>query len=383
MEKQLADQQSRYDKATLAAEGAGTEYDALTKEIDAISNNVTKAKLLKSQYTQSRNAISITLANLRSNLTRITKLGLCPTCGQTIKEPDQRKHSREIEREIALNEKERDALDGRLRMINASAQEERLSRLQENCQKFKNTFDQSMGEINLYQRARNEIRIKVATLKHTISELEANKNPYSEQVRSLVRQQTKLDGQRKDLKTDISKLNQRLERTRFWVKGFKDVQLYVVDEVLQELELVTNSMLPDIGLDDWKITYSVERETQSGNVQRMLNVLITSPSNEKTVSFKCWSGGEGQRLRIIGALALSDVLLNHAGVTANIEILDEPTRSLSIEGVNDLCPFLADRAQVLRKNVMYVDHMAIPSSEFSAIITIVKSKDGVSHVESV
>src|SRR4029077_19584673 len=122
-------------------------------------------------------------------------------------------------------------------------------------------------------------------------------------------------------------------------------QLYVITEVLQELEFVSNAMLADVGLEDWQIKFSIEKETQAGTLQSGLHVTILSPSNDKPVRWKCWSGGEGQRLRLVGALALSDVLLNHAGITTNLEVLDEPTSHLSQEGVRDLLPFLAERAR--------------------------------------
>jgi DNA repair exonuclease SbcCD ATPase subunit len=384
VEKQLAEQQSRLDNATLAAEGAGTEYGALSKELDALKSKIANDERTQFELQLAKKVATEAIGDLRTQLIMITKEGKCPTCGQTIKKLDQHKHKQEIKDKIAGHEKECIDLSRKLssNLTSVAVGHKRRTTLQASHYKFKKTFDQSMADISLYQRMCNEFKIKAATLKHTISELELNKNPYSEQVRGLIKQQTKVSGQHRDLTNDIDKLRQRLERTRFWIKGFKDVQLYVIDEVLQELELVSNSMLPDIGLDDWKITYSVERETQQGNVQRNLNVLITSPSNEKPVSFKCWSGGEGQRLRIIGALALSDVLLNHASVAPNLEILDEPTRSLSVEGVNDLCPFLADRAQSQNKQIYLVDHMSVPSADFSSIITVVKNKDGVSNVTS-
>ncbi len=380
-EKQFVEQQDRLDKAILAADGAGTEYDALSKELEKLKDNLTNNRSIKAKLEAKREQQVLNIDAFRGFLVRIEQ-GECPTCGQTLRNAAQHKHTRELENKIIKGRKECEDIDKQLGEIVIEPLEKQLITLQTAHQKFKKTLDQSTGEINLYQRRCNELCIRIETLKHSISELELNKNPYSEQTKALIKQHTKTEGQHRDLKADIDKLNKRLERTRFWIKGFKDVQLYIIDEVLQELELVTNSMLPDVGLDDWKITYSVEKETQQGNIQRALNVLITSPGNERPVSFKCWSGGEGQRLRIIGALALSDVLLNHTGITSNIEILDEPTRSLSPEGVNDLCPFLADRAQQSNKTVFFIDHMSIPTSHFATITTVVKSTEQVSMIES-
>ena len=111
-------------------------------------------------------------------------------------------------------------------------------------------------------------------------------------------------------------------------------------------------------------------------LQRLLHVEIQSPDSRNFVRWGSWSGGERQRLKLIGTLALSDVLLAKAGVQTNLEILDEPSMYFSSEGVEQLNAFLADRAKQLGKCIYYVDHGAADSAHFSNVITIVKDKDG-------
>jgi DNA repair exonuclease SbcCD ATPase subunit len=174
-------------------------------------------------------------------------------------------------------------------------------------------------------------------------------------------------------------LTRAMERTKFWVKGFKDIRLLVIEEVLQELELTSNAMLAEVGLVDWRISYVIERETKAGTTSRGLNVSILSPKSRDAVKWESWSGGEGQRLRMVGALALSEVLLDHVGIQPDFEVLDEPTQHLSAEGVRDLCDFLAVRAEQLERRTFYIDHMAVESAQFSSTTTIEKDADG-SHI---
>jgi len=131
---------------------------------------------------------------------------------------------------------------------------------------------------------------------------------------TLRKQLKQYEKQEEEIGREMDKISRRVERTKLWVKYFKDIQLYIIEDVLHELELVSNAMLPEIGLEDWSIAYAIERETKSGTTQRGLNVTINSPANKGAVKWNAWSGGEGQRLRIVGALALSEVLLNHADV---------------------------------------------------------------------
>src|SRR6202035_4690082 len=101
---------------------------------------------------------------------------------------------------------------------------------------------------------------------------------------------------------------------------------------------------------------------------------------KELVKWRSFSGGENQRLRLIGALALSEVLLNYVGITPTLEILDEPSKSLSRQGVKDLIDYLADRAQNLGKRILLVDHHAYESSKFASVTTVVKDKSG-SYIE--
>jgi energy-coupling factor transporter ATP-binding protein EcfA2 len=99
------------------------------------------------------------------------------------------------------------------------------------------------------------------------------------------------------------------------------------------------------------------------------------------VRWEAWSGGEGQRLRLIGALALAEVLLAHAGLEPKIEILDEPTRHLSPEGVRDVAEYLILRSQDTGRKIFLVDHQLMDSSQFASTITIAKDRKGSYVVE--
>ncbi len=107
-----------------------------------------------------------------------------------------------------------------------------------------------------------------------------------------------------------------------------------------------------------------------------LQVLIDSPGSVGKVRWQSFSGGERQRLRLIGGLALSEVLLNHAAIQVDLEILDEPTRHLSAEGIRSLCETLPLRAERLERRTFYIDHQAVESVNFSTVTTVQKGNNG-------
>ena len=130
-------------------------------------------------------------------------------------------------------------------------------------------------------------------------------------------------------------------------------------------------------LGEWGITYATEKETKAGTRQQVLDVAVRSPaSGDESVRWEVWSGGEGQRLRLAGALALSEVLLAHAGVRFDLRVLDEPTRGLSPEGVRDLCELLTEYAAQADLAVWYIDHAAVDSAAAASTLMVIKDGSG-------
>jgi DNA repair exonuclease SbcCD ATPase subunit len=77
---------------------------------------------------------------------------------------------------------------------------------------------------------------------------------------------------------------------------------------------------------------------------------------------------------IVGAIALSEVLLRRAGIECDMLVLDEPTRHMSKEGIMETVDYLIDRGR--DGQVFYCDHAVIESNRFASVITIEKDERG-------
>lgn len=297
----------------------------------------------------------------------------CPTCGQPLKSDVH------LKKQHAQIDKAMRALkyDPKAKSTAEVAYQKHRDAL-EDFEKRAMALDSERNKTNY---ALNSASASVSGLKASLARFEQEERPYAAQIAELRRRASKLDGEREDVEEDKVKTEQLIERTKFWIKGFRDIQLSVTEEVLQELELVSNSMLTDVGMSDWQIKYSVEKELKSGDVKRGLDVVILSPHNKGPVKWENWSGGEKQRLKLIGAIALSEVLLNHAGVRVNLQVFDEPMKFLSLDGARDLCAMLADSARSLDKSYWLIDHMMPPSATFASVTTVVKGADGHSMIK--
>lgn len=380
-EKELKKIDDLKSRADLDCEGANTELEALKTASRVLSDELQLVTEKTSKQDANLNALKREKAKATSYLEKLGEEDECPTCGQTIKGTDLEKHKNEFRNQVI-------SINGLIKKLNANSFEAELQSVKEKIQKhreheksFSIKADDARSALNRLIPTHAYIEASIRTIKKQIAEGEEAENPHKDRLQEAKTQKTKLFQAIKEIESQAAVLDARIERTKYWVKGFKDIRLLIVDEVLQELELTTNSLLQEVGMDDWSVAYAVEKETKAGTIQRGLNVLITSPHNQDPVKWKSWSGGEGQRLRVIGALALSEVLLSHAGIQCNLEILDEPTSHLSKHGVDYVCDLLYQRASFLDKTIWLVDHMAIQSDKFESVVTIVKDKNGSSIME--
>jgi len=372
----LEKQRTKLDAAELAWDGFATELKALRRTLPGINRQSSAAQIDYNAALLRERQLKADQKRLEEELASLDKARKCPTCGQPIKKADLREHKAELEDrlealETALEELPLKALKGA-----AEAAETALKHSQADEEGFASREEAALTTLTPLRAQIAELQTQVIELSKAQASQQDQTNPFTEQAQDLRRKKAQAEANIQGLEEDLTKAARQIERTKFWVKGFKDVALYCIEEVLQELELTTNVMLTEVGLEGWRVEYALERETKSGTTQRGMNVSIFSPQNKQAVRYESWSGGEGQRLRIVGALALSEVLLNHAGVSCNLEVLDEPTRHLSANGVKDLCEYLSERARRLEKKIFVIDHMARESTDFAGVITVVKTPKG-------
>ncbi len=366
------------NKADLAYESASVEAKALATKSRESANKMgtifADHQSAKSKYDSLRSDRK----QLQDEIKSLDNDGKCTRCGQTLKGTGLDKHIGIIKKKM----EEMDfAISQQEKIVNERARRKtKLLDLVDEQSKHRDEFqkkaDAAESQLRISATDCANCEARCQTLAEQIKSEEDAENPYHDQLQQLRRRKTELAERTKELAGELDVLEKKIDNTKYWVRGFKDIRLFVIEEVLHELELATNAMLPDVGLDEWEVVYNIEKETKSGTTQRGLNATILSPHNDEPVRWEVWGGGVGQRLRIVSALALSEVLLNYAGVNPDLEVLDEPTQHLSMAGVRDLCGFLAQRADTLGKKIHFIDHRSIESTHFSSVTTVVKDKKG-------
>ena len=372
----VATVQGEVDKADLNYDGAETELRDLDRKAGDFERAAAALGSQEGAFRATCKHAEQEYARARSTLSKLGSGSQCPTCGQSLKGTSLEKHRKTLADQCAkLKARAESSMPAALVKARTKYTVD-LERWTVARTRFKMISNKAKDKLDAYRQQLADLKAEVKRLEQQKKEYAAEGNPYRTQIKTLAKQTAQLQETREELQAQLDKLVRRRERTKFWVKGFRDVRLYVVEDVLQELTLSTEALLGAVGLEDWAISYAIERETKSGTTQQGLTVTILSPGLAKPVRWESWSGGEAQRLKLVGSLALSEVLLAHAGVCPNLEILDEPSRGMSTEGVYDLVDCLTQRAQDQGLNIYYTDHRVMQSANFRGTLTVEKDNRG-------
>jgi DNA repair exonuclease SbcCD ATPase subunit len=363
--EKAVDEMGQYD---LAYDSAETELRACRHDLKRMEE---KAETARDKLMKARSARA-TLKARYNDLRDLADSDTCPTCGQPVAAKHAHAKDAKAKLKDALETVEAAAAKETEREEKLDALKTAMTATRQAELRFGAKSDEAKDKLDHLKAHIADIDKQIAVLK--AKDRSEETNPYEESVRK-ARQLIK------NAKAGISEANELLDlmsrkqtRIAYWVNGFKLVRLYLIEELLTELTEVTQNLLPDVGLSGWAVQYDIEREKKDGSVSTGLTVRITKPGMSKAVKWEAWSGGENQRLLIVGALALSEVLLRHAGIECDLLVLDEPTRHMSREGVGDLVEYLIEAGRA--KQVWYCDHAVVENARFANVVTVRKDANG-------
>jgi DNA repair exonuclease SbcCD ATPase subunit len=315
-------------------------------------------------------------AEAQVELNRLGKAKVCPTCGQPIRGNETHIKQRKAELEGKLVEWEStakvlthaitqtttaiDETEFQLGKVAKAVEAERVAQEAEIVAKAQ------LGVITSKFEAAKEILVT----------LEQETSPHRSILRKLEMSLKQVKDEKLAKKTKLIEQQEVAGRYKFWSGAFKEIRLAIIDDTLTELEMAANSHAERLGLYDWQIRFATERETQGGTVSLGFTAFLYPPGQSEPVKWESYSGGESQRLQLSVAFGLSEVLLSRAGLSPNVECLDEPTQHMSAEGVEDLLEHLRERAKEQGKSIFFVDHSSLDRGAFDGTFVVTHDKKG-------
>lgn len=371
------------------------------KKIFKIKKLHTKTKKLQKQAKKAEDGMNETMLLIRKQLSSLSSSvqvqniliaerrkqerqlkrarNTCPTCGQRISAAHRRKELAKIgkekhELESKFQSLEKDYVvsnraenETQHHLTNAHTEETRLRLKVENY-----TLD-----LNQLQHKESSLTTDIQNCDNTLTDLEQRKSDSANKLRKQQTRLTKLKSERREERRALRELQQASEQVRFWIRGFKEIRLYELEETLVSLQTEINSYLIDLGMENWSVHLDSERETKSGKISRGFQMMVDpgTGDNRRARPWEVWSGGEGQRIRLAGTLALSNLILKQFNRSSNLQIWDEALIWLSGSGKTDMLELLQETAHREQKQIWVIDQSDL-SFPFDGTITVVKDRNG-------
>ena len=150
-----------------------------------------------------------------------------------------REHLKTLRGEISKREAE-------IKKLGLPKLERQLSDLVKQIETREHAYAQAQAVLDLQRSQQAMARAHIEAMKR---EAQVLTNPYLGQVDTLHANIITATELLDKTKANAGLAERRAVRATFWVKGFQDIKLDLVDDVLAEMQMAGNAMLPAIGLD--------------------------------------------------------------------------------------------------------------------------------------
>jgi DNA repair exonuclease SbcCD ATPase subunit len=349
----------------------------LEAELADAASNLTAWREIRINSEATLSVEQASLRKLDSYTTEVSK-GLCPTCGQSLDKKDHKRlheqfmgQSDEIAKNIAALIAKRDDATEEEREWSAThkAINDQLTRLREQENK-------RQTERRELERQVTRMDLELSAKQDARKQLYESTNPYTEGLTLLSDRLTKTEEDLDHIKTEKADAEKLRDTAKLWQDGFRAIRLAIIDDTLTEVALATNRHSERLGLSGWHIEFATERETKKGTTSLGFTTMLYPSDMDEPKPWDTYGGGVSTRWQLAISFGLSEVLLARAGISPNIEILDEVTKGLSQEGISDLLDCLAERARETGRTIWTIDHHALDKGSFDGIIMIEKTEDG-------
>jgi DNA repair exonuclease SbcCD ATPase subunit len=351
------------------------KIEELNKRIDKAASELLPMEEVYQELLDESIKSQCEIDNLNRILEQLSGLDAkCPTCWQKVDEVHLVTEKAKLEAQISNLKKNQSEIDTDRHQVDKNTYD--LSKNLENYSaSIRSTTEVKEVNERKLRSLETEIRqveFELKKLKEHFEKEKSSKNEYQGMLEDKIAELGKSQDDIQLNQDKIHKLNEQYEAVNYWVSGFKKLRLLVIEETLRSLEIEINNSLESLGLVNWKVQFDIERENKSGGVTKGFVVFI-QPPNQESVRWEAYSGGETQLLRLAGALGLSNLIMERAGLNNLLEIYDEPSSHVS--NVNALVQTLHNRANSLGKKVILVDHSAI-EYPFDSEVLVVKDENG-------
>ena len=397
------------------------ENEVLIQQIENENNELFKEKIHLESY------LDTLLGSLRYNSDKSKNTLLCPICNSSLMLDQDKlesydvdiikniieKYKQEIkQKEIKLtiienNKKElsqtksnyikkRDNFMSDLEIINrveASKQNiiDKLKFVKEREILIEEISNSYQSEINSLEKEKEELKSKLTKLnvlpiysdkleeyKNNVVKYETKLNsviiPREIEIEEKLKNLDKLANKIKEKKKEIKIIEDSLELSQFWVKGFNRIKGSIVDDFVPFLSQRTNELIEITGMD-FSVELLTMRELKSNELKQEFNIEVVDKFGRKR-QIDSFSDGERKTLAICLSLAVNQYRSDNKSMPFGFILSDEIFDGLDIVGQSAIIKVLSN----IDKQILLISHSEDLKNLFTNKLIAVKNK-GVVKIE--
>lgn len=381
LKKELEDIRNESKKAVI-------EQDLLKSDCESMVESLKDPEEELKEIEKEQKIVTSNLIEIKSNIKsvnmtlekfdKLSEKSICPTCEQEVDPEHVKKELKKLKKQLsgyeASHEEECD-VKKELESLKADALL-RYDTLNKEYNKAVNKLKEAEYKVSSLKKDASKVMLSINRKEDLYQDFLKENNPYLLQKAENAEKIKQLNMYLMQKSNEQLTCSGMIEQVAYWVKAFKNIRLFLISEVLTQLEVEVNNCLFRLGLREWKIEFDIDKENKSGTVKKGFTILIYSPYNTEPVSWESWSGGETQRLKLAGTIGLSNLILARCGIDSYVETYDEPSNWLSQKGIDQLLETLDSRSQELNKQIWLIDHRSLDSGYFTGMYSVNKNKEG-------
>ncbi len=348
--------------------GIEADYKELRNERDKLEAEIKELEKKRQQFSLTLYSCEREIKKLKEQLNQF-KGGKCPLCGSIV----SNKSAVLIDLKSAISSKR-----GQLYGLNKKVEEidneliKKKAKLSaiisqiDNLINFRNQANTIEGEISKFKLYLQEWKNQIDKIKKDLILLDSEQNPYEsleiERLEKLNKMKTKLD----KLAIKQKQYQENSEQYSFWITGFKQVKMMMLNDLMSNYQKLFNSFLSIFGSKaKVKIDFS-----DTG-------IDFIFEYDKREVRFDSYSSGVKQLLRLSSAFALQSLLSMRIGKPLKLLVLDEPCVNLSLNERHKIVDYLMQIKNT--KQIFLIDHaIDVQQRPFDKVL-MVEKKEGVSE----
>ncbi|MEK6849329.1 MAG: AAA family ATPase, partial [Nanoarchaeota archaeon] len=251
IEDQIAEEVQTIEDLNHELKDRRKECSKLAKSVEGVQqttvDNPIRSEEIAEQRIQTQlSVLENTVRSTKKQLSRLDRVqGQCPVCGQKVNENHIKSERNRLSGQLKNDQEESQNLEEKLNKIQKKIKiliTEAATILTKN-QEAARSHNIALREVQVIELDLVEHTERMKGRLSDLDNIKSQRSPHKTRIVEYEQRLKKLKAEISNLKENMNKLEGLLQAVSFWVKGFKDIRLSIIETTLEALTVEVNNYL--------------------------------------------------------------------------------------------------------------------------------------------